>query len=115
MKVKVKIEFRDKYTGNLHMAGEELEISEERCKEIKSVKEGLVEPILEEKELEETEEPDSPDESESNEYHFERGELKKLRVDELKELAEKAGVSQEGKKEDIIERLLEKEEKDEES
>ena len=45
MQAKVKIRFRDKYTHNLHLAGEIIEVSEERYEEIEKVREGILEPL----------------------------------------------------------------------
>ena len=44
MKVKVLSQFKDKYTRQIHKAGDELDITEERYKEILTV-DNLVEPI----------------------------------------------------------------------
>ena len=44
--------------------------------------------------------------------HYTKSELKKMNVEELKKLAEEKGVSAEGKKDEIIERLVELEEND---
>ena len=41
MEAKVKISFRDKYTHDLHLAGEIIEVSEERYEEIEKVREGI--------------------------------------------------------------------------
>lgn len=50
MKVKVLKKFRDKYTKNLHKAGQEIEITNERVEEINSTSYGVfVKEIKEEK------------------------------------------------------------------
>jgi len=108
MKAKVKIRFRDKYTHNLHLAGEIIEVSEERYEEIEKVREGILEPlepVPEEKQKEDQEETPGAE-------HYTKSELKKMSVEELKKLAEEKGVSTEGKKDEIIERIVELEEND---
>ena len=42
MEAKVKIRFRDKYTHNLHLAGEIIEVSKERYEEIEKVRDRTV-------------------------------------------------------------------------
>ncbi len=106
MKAKVKISFRDKYTHNLRLAGEIIEVSEERYEEIEKVREGILEPVSEE----ETQEEDQ--EETPGAEHYTKSELKKMTVEELKKLAEEKGVSAEGKKDEIIERIVELEEND---
>lgn len=58
-----------------------------------------------------TKAPKSKDETsapvESKEEEFSKAKLKKMTSDEIKSLAEKLGVSAEGKKADVIERILE--------
>lgn len=108
MEAKVKIRFRDKYTNNLHLAGEIIEVSEERYEEIEKVREGileLLEPVPEETQEENQGETPGAE-------HYAKNELKKMNVEELKKLAEEKGVSAEGKKDEIIERIVELEEND---
>lgn len=108
MEAKVKIRFRDKYTHNLHLAGEIIEVSKERYEEIEKVREGILEPlepVPEEKQKEDQEETPGAE-------HYTKSELKKMNVEELKKLAEEKGVSTEGKKDEIIERIVELEEND---
>lgn len=108
MQAKVKIRFRDKYTHNLHLAGEIIEVSEERYEEIEKVREGILEPlepVPEEKQKENQEETPGAE-------RYTKSELKKMSVEELKKLAEEKGVSTEGKKDEIIERIVELEEND---
>lgn len=50
MKVKIKKEFLDKYTNDLHKVGDTIEVSEHRLMEIQSVSPDLVEVIKETKE-----------------------------------------------------------------
>ncbi len=50
MKVKIKKEFLDKYTHDLHKVGDTIEVSEHRLMEIQSVSPDLVEVIKETKE-----------------------------------------------------------------
>ena len=108
MEAKVKIGFRDKYTHNLHLAGEIIEVSKERYEEIDKVREGILEPL--EPVPEETQEEDQ--EETPGAEHYTKSELKKMNVEELKKLAEEKGVSAEGKKDEIIERIVELEEND---
>lgn len=108
MEAKVKISFRDKYTHDLHLAGENIEVSKERYEEIEKVREGILEPL--EPVPEETQEEDQ--EETPGAEHYTKSELKKMNVEELKKLAEEKGVSAEGKKDEIIERIVELEEND---
>ncbi|RHL84340.1 SAP domain-containing protein [Dorea formicigenerans] len=108
MEAKVKISFRNKYTHNLHLAGEIIEVSKERYEEIEKVREGILEPL--EPVPEETQEENQEETPEAKSYT--KSELKKMNVEELKKLAEEKGVSAEGKKDEIIERLVELEEND---
>lgn len=108
MEAKVKIRFRDKYTHNLHLAGEIIEVSKERYEEIEKVREGILEPL--EPVPEETQEENQ--EETLGAEHYNKSELKKMNVEELKKLAEEKGVSTEGKKDEIIERIVELEEND---
>ena len=41
MEAKVKIKFRDKYTHDLHLVGEIIEVSKERYEEIEKVREQI--------------------------------------------------------------------------
>lgn len=43
MEVTVKKEFRDKYNGNLYKAGEKVDFTQKRIKEINSVDKSLIE------------------------------------------------------------------------
>lgn len=108
MEAKVKISFRDKYTHNLHLEGETIEVSKERYEEIEKVREGILEPL--EPVPEETQEENQ--EETPGAEHYTQSELKKMNVEELKKLAEEKGVSAEGKKDEIIERIVELEEND---
>ena len=108
MEAKVKISFRDKYTHDLHLAGEIIEVSKERYEEIEKVREGILEPL--EPVPEETQEEDQ--EETPGAEHYTKSELKKMNVEELKKLAKEKGVSAEGKKDEIIERIVELEEND---
>lgn len=108
MEAKVKIRFRDKYTHNLHLAGEIIEVSKERYEEIEKVREGILEPL--EPVPEETQEENQEETPGAERYT--KSELKKMNVEELKKLAEEKGVSAEGKKDEIIERIVELEEND---
>lgn len=108
MEAKVKIRFRDKYTHNLHLAGEIIEVSKERYEEIEKVREGILEPL--EPVPEETQEENQEETTGAESYT--KSELKKMNVEELKKLAEEKGVSAEGKKDEIIERIVELEEND---
>lgn len=108
MEAKVKIRFRDKYTHNLHLEGEIIEVSKERYEEIEKVREGILEPL--EPVPEETQEENK--EETPGAEHYTKSELKKMNVEELKKLAEEKGVSAEGKKDEIIERIVELEEND---
>lgn len=108
MEAKVKIRFRDKYTHNLHLAGEIIEVSKERYEEIEKVREGILEPL--EPVPEETQKENQ--EETLGAEHYTKSELKKMNVEELKKLAEEKGVSTEGKKDEIIERIVELEEND---
>lgn len=108
MEAKVKIRFRDKYTHKLHLAGEIIEVSKERYEEIEKVREGILEPL--EPVPEETQEENQ--EEKLGAEHYTKSELKKMNVEELKKLAEEKGVSTEGKKDEIIERIVELEEND---
>lgn len=117
MKAKVKIKFRDKYTHNLHFAGEIIEVSEERYGEIEGVREGILEQIQEETPEETTEEMpgETLEETQAKtpgEEPYAKNALKKMTVEELKKLAEEKGVSTDGKKDEIIERIAELEEND---
>ena len=107
MEAKVKIRFRDKYTHNLHLAGEIIEVSKERY-EIEKVREGILEPL--ETVPEETQEENQEEAPGAESYT--KSELKKMNVEELKKLAEEKGVSAKGKKDEIIERIVELEEND---
>ena len=108
MEAKVKISFRDKYTHDLHLAGEIIEVSKERYEEIEKVREGILEPL--EPVPEETQEEKQEETPGAERYT--KSELKKMNVEELKKLAEEKGVSAEGKKDEIIERIVELEEND---
>lgn len=108
MEAKVKISFRDKYTHDLHLAGEIIEVSKERYEEIEKVREGILEPL--EPVPEETQEENQEETPGAERYT--KSELKKMNVEELKKLAEEKGVSAEGKKDEIIERIVELEEND---
>ena len=108
MEAKVKIRFRDKYTHDLHLAGEIIEVSKERYEEIEKVREGILEPL--EPVQEETQEENQEETPGAERYT--KSELKKMNVEELKKLAEEKGVSAEGKKDEIIERIVELEEND---
>lgn len=108
MEAKVKIRFRDKYTHNLHLAGEIIEVSKERYEEIEKVREGILEPL--EPVPEETQEENQEETPGAESYT--KSELKKMNAEELKKLAEEKGVSAEGKKDEIIERIVELEEND---
>ena len=108
MEAKVKIRFRDKYTHNLHLAGEIIEVSKERYEEIEKVREGILEPL--ETVPEETQEENQEEAPGAESYT--KSKLKKMNVEELKKLAEEKGVSAEGKKDEIIERIVELEEND---
>ena len=108
MEAKVKIRFRDKYTHDLHLEGEIIEVSKERYEEIEKVREGILEPL--EPVPEETQEEGQ--ENAPGAEHYTKSELKKMNVEELKKLAEEKGVSAEGKKDEIIERIVELEEND---
>ena len=108
MEAKVKIRFRDKYTHDLHLAGEIIEVSKERYEEIEKVREGILEPL--EPVPEETQEENQEETPGAERYT--KSELKKMNVEELKKLAEEKGVSAEGKKDEIIERIVELEETD---
>ncbi len=133
MKVKVKQKFRDKYTGDIRFTGEIVEMSEERYNEINAKKNGLVEKV--EEKTEETQTPETtkpeaesveasehPESSETTETQVEapneltKSTLEKMKVDELRKKAEEMGVDSMGKKEELIKRILDKEENvDEES
>lgn len=132
MKVKVKQRFRDKYTGDILFAGEILAVSEERYNEIKAKNKNLVEIMEEKEELEETSETveseeetagkenlesaETPDDQEETLDELSRVALEKMKVDELRKKAEEMGVDSMGKKEELIKRILGKEENvDEES
>lgn len=108
MEAKVKIRFRDKYTHDLHLAGEIIEVSKERYEEIEKVREGILEPL--EPVPEETQEENQEETPGAERYT--KSELKKMNVEKLKKLAEEKGVSAEGKKDEIIERIVELEEND---
>lgn len=113
MKAKVKIKFRDKYTHNLHFTGEIIDVSEERFNEIEGVREGILEPIQEETTEEMPgETPEETQEETPGAEPYTKSELKKMTVEELKKIAKEKGVSAEGKKDEIIERLVELEEND---
>ena len=113
MKAKVKIKFRDKYTHNLHFTGEIIDVSEERFNEIEGVREGVLEPIQEETTEEMPgETPEETQEGTPGEEPYAKTALKKMTVGELKMLAEEKGVSTDGKKDEIIERIAELEEND---
>lgn len=128
MKVKVKQKFRDKYTGDIRFTGEIVEMPEERYKEIKAKKNGLVEKV-EETQTPETTKPEAgsveveaPEHPESSETQVEapneltKSTLEKMKVDELRKKAEEMGVDSMGKKEELIKRILGEEENvDEES
>lgn len=133
MKVKVKQKFRDKYTGDIRFTGEIVEMSEERYNEINAKKNGLVEKVEEKTEetqtlettkpeAESVEAPEHPESSETTETQVEatneltKSTLEKMKVDELRKKAEEMGVDSMGKKEELIKRILGKEENvDEES
>lgn len=131
MEVKVKQKFRDKYTGDIRFAGEIVEMSEERYKEINAKKNGLVEKVEEKTEEVQTSEATKPEagavevEAEATEHpetseeapnEFTRSTLEKMKVDELRKKAEGMGVDSMGKKEELIKRILGEEENvDEES
>lgn len=83
-------------------------MSKERYEEIEKVREGILEPL--ETVPEETQEENQ--EEAPGAEHYTKSELKKMNVEELKKLAEEKGVSAEGKKDEIIERLVELEEND---
>lgn len=130
MKVKVKQKFRDKYTGDIRFTGEIVEMSEERYNEINAKKNGLVEKVeekTEEAQTPKTTKPEAgsveaPEHPESSETQVEapneltKSTLEKMKVDELRKKAEEMGVDSMGKKEELIKRILGKEENvDEES
>nr|DAL30027.1 MAG TPA_asm: SAP domain [Caudoviricetes sp.] len=132
MKVKVKQRFRDKYTGDILFAGEILIVSEERYHEIEAKDKNLVEIMGEKEELKETSETveseeettgkenlesaETPDDQEETLDELSRVALEKMKVDELRKKAEEMGVDSMGKKEELIKRILGKEENvDEES
>lgn len=98
MKVHVKIGFIDKYSHERYIKGQTLDLSEERVKEIMD-KGDLIE-VMEEPE----------EELEPEEYYemgVEREELQKMKVSELRKLAKELGKNDEGKKEDLIDRIWE--------
>lgn len=98
MKVHVKIGFIDKYSHVRYIKGQTLDLSEERVKEIMD-KGDLIE-VMEEPE----------EELEPEEYYemgVEREELQKMKVSELRKLAKELGKNDEGKKEDLIDRIWE--------
>mgnify|MGYP000449039043 CR=1 FL=1 len=111
MEAKVKIRFRDKYTHNLHLAGEIIEVSKERYEEIEKVREGILEPLEPLEPVPEETQEENQEETPGAE-RYTKSELKKMNVEELKKLAEEKGVSAEGKKDEIIERIVELEEND---
>ena len=117
MKAKVKQKFRDKYTGDIRFMGEIVEMSEERYNEINAKKNGLVEKVeekTEETQTPETTKPEAGSVEAPNE--FTKSTLEKMKVDELRKKAEEMGVDSMGKKEELIKRILGKEENvDEES
>ena len=133
MKAKVKQKFRDKYTGDIRFMGEIVEMSEERYNEINAKKNGLVEKVEEKTEETQTPEttkpeagsveaPEHPESSETTETQveapneFTKSTLENMKVDELRKKAEEMGVDSMGKKEELIKRILGKEENvDEES
>lgn len=136
MKVEVKQKFRDIHTGDIHFAGDVLDITEERYAEICGVNMYLVEKIPEEacqnltpEEIgdleqnqgeekpedecqnltpEETENPEQNQEEEKPEKNtsMTRKELEKMKVDELRAKAEEMGIDTIGKKEELIKRML---------
>jgi hypothetical protein len=103
MKVEVLQKFRDIHTGEMHYAGDVMDITEERFQEICGKNKGLVKEIPEVQE-EETEE-------------IQEDQLDKLKLEELRTLAKSMGLEETGKKADLIGRILENqgEERDEES
>lgn len=136
MKVEVKQKFRDIHTGDIHFAGDVLDITEERYAEICGVNMYLVEKIpgeacqnltpeeigdLEQNQGEEKPEDEcqnlTPEETENPEQNQEeekpekntsmtRKELEKMKVDELRAKAEEMGIDTIGKKEELIKRML---------
>ena len=112
MKVEVKQKFRDIHTGDIHFAGDVLDITEERYAEICGVNMYLVEKIPGEAcqnlTPEETENPEQNQEEEKPEKNtsMTRKELEKMKVDELRAKAEEMGIDTIGKKEELIKRML---------
>lgn len=93
MKIEVLQKFIDKHTGEIHHAGDIMDVEEERYKEIKEKNKNLVKIV-------ETEENESEE--------IQKDQLDKLKVDELKSLAESMGIEAAGKKAELIEQIMEK-------
>lgn len=91
MKVIVVQKFRDIHTNEVHHAGEMMDITEERYKEICSKNKNLVKEAKEEQQGE-----------------MQEDKLNKLKVDEIRKLAKEMGIDSEGKKEELIARIMEK-------
>lgn len=90
MKVRVLIKFTDKYTREKYRVGDIIEVNGERYAEI--LKKGkLVEKVI--------------DEPQKEVGHLSKNELKSYKMQELKSLARDMGLSNDGKKEDLIERI----------
>ena len=136
MKVEVKQKFRDIHTGDIHFAGDVLDITEKRYAEICGVNMYLVKEIQEDEcqnltpeetgdreqnqgeekpedechnlTPEETENPEQNQEEEKPEKNtsMTRKELEKMKVDELRAKAEEMGIDTIGKKEELIKRML---------
>ena len=103
MKVEVKTKFRDIHTKEIHFVGDIMEIDAARYEEISEVSKRLVEVIEdesenadEEKDIEESKIPT-------------RETLEKMKLEELRKKAEEMGLDSKGKKEEIINRMIEQE------
>lgn len=109
MKLKFKQTCKDKYNGATYSEGETYEFEDERALEI--LKTGLAEKVEEEQE----QPMPKTDPKEDLDKALNEGQLVNLHdltIKQLKELAKEKGVSTSGKKDDIIERLLEDAEND---
>lgn len=103
MKVKVLKKFKDIHTGQIYFSGDILEITPERFKEIMTTNKKLV--------------VNMEEEPEERRPAFSRSDLEKMKVEELRKLAAELKVEEKGKKEELINRIIETEElkKNEES
>lgn len=101
MKVIVKKRYRDKYTGDIHVPGDELEMTEERIAEIRQQPDEYIE-VPEEQTGE-------PDVEHSGENVCDLAQIKEqlpsMDYQQLKKLAKELGVSASGSKEQLLERI----------